>query len=127
MELSKILIGKNVNHNKLGTGTIIEEKEGYILVRFENEKVSKFVFPDIFEKFLSFEDEETQKIADKYLRMRKLILASKEKEKKQEFQKIDNELKIKHKEDLLKKQKAMMVKLAREKRKSGQTKILINS
>ncbi len=116
MELEKILTKKQVVHKKLGNGTVEEIQDGYLIIRFSDDKISKFAYPDAFEKFLSMTDDETQSMVDRHLRMRKLILAEQSRRKKQELQKIDDELKLHHKEELLKKQKAAMAKVAKEKR-----------
>ena len=54
------MIGLKVIHKTLGIGTIIEYKNSYITVEFET-KTSGFVYPDAFEKFLAFENEERQR------------------------------------------------------------------
>ncbi len=50
-----VLENLQVKHKAFGYGSIVETQGKYIKVRFENcEKV--FVYPDIFEKFLSLAD-----------------------------------------------------------------------
>ncbi len=44
-----------VSHKAFGLGTVVSKKEQYITVKFETcEKI--FVYPDIFEKFLTLAD-----------------------------------------------------------------------
>ena len=125
MEIEKILQGKIVQHKKLGTGVIGEINDSYMMVRFEkNDKISRFVYPDAFECFLKLEDVETKAVVDKHLRIKKIIIAQQERRKKQELQKIDDELKLRHKEEMLRKQKAAMAKVAREKCLTEKKKIL---
>ena len=45
----------NVKHKSFGNGTILSKSGKYITVKFDNaQKI--FVYPDIFEKFLTLED-----------------------------------------------------------------------
>ena len=73
---------------------------------------------------MKLEDVETKAVVDKHLRMKKIIIAQQERRKKQELQKIDDELKLRHKEEMLRKQKAAMAKVAREKRLTEKKKVL---
>ncbi len=49
------LIGTKVRHIVWGIGTIVEQVDSYILVKFST-KTAKFVYPDAFEKFLEVDD-----------------------------------------------------------------------
>ena len=53
------MIGLKAIHKTLGIGTIIEHKNSHITVEFET-KISGFVYPDAFEKFLTLENTEEQ-------------------------------------------------------------------
>ena len=53
------LIGLKVRHITLGEGIITEADDKFITVQFSS-KNSKFVFPDVFEKFITAEDDEKQ-------------------------------------------------------------------
>lgn len=126
VELEKILEGKLVEHKKLGKGKVKEISDSYLIVKFDkSDKVSRFVYPDAFNKFLKLEDADTQTVVDKHLRMRNMIVADQERRKKQELQKLDDELKLHHKEDFIKKQKAAIAKIAREKRLKEKKKELV--
>lgn len=57
MDLSNV----KVKHKTFGIGTIIEFDNKYLTVQFEG-KISKFVYPDAFEKFIEAEDPKIQKI-----------------------------------------------------------------
>lgn len=51
------LVNQRVKHLKFGPGSIVEEPGEHIKVRFQgNEIVRSFVFPEVFDGFLSFED-----------------------------------------------------------------------
>lgn len=49
------LIGQKVRSKSLALGIVIEQSNRYIVVEFET-KISKFIYPDAFEKFLVVED-----------------------------------------------------------------------
>ena len=50
-----ILENLQVKHKAFGNGTIVETQGKYIKVKFETAEKT-FVYPDIFEKFLTLED-----------------------------------------------------------------------
>lgn len=53
------LLNLKVRHKSLGIGVITEVSDNYLTVKFDT-RVSKFVFPDSFEKFLVAEDASMQ-------------------------------------------------------------------
>lgn len=53
------LIGLRVKHATFGVGTITEQDDNYITVAFAT-KVTKFVSPDAFEKYIRAEDDDIQ-------------------------------------------------------------------
>ena len=53
------LIGLKVKHAVFGVGTITERDGNYITIEFAA-KITKFVYPDAFEKFIKAEDSELQ-------------------------------------------------------------------
>ncbi|MDO5292080.1 MAG: hypothetical protein Q4F05_04945 [bacterium] len=58
------MIKKAVVHKTFGKGTIVEKKQNYIKVQFEAFRERKtFLYPDSFEKFLTFEEPDLQKKA----------------------------------------------------------------
>lgn len=125
MELEKVLTGKTVMHSKLGQGTIEEISDSYLIVRFNQEdKVSRFVYPDAFDKFLTLADADSNAVVEKHLRIKHLIDAEQERRKREQLKKLDDELKLKHREELVKKQKAAMAKIAREKRLKDKKKVM---
>ena len=85
------LVGKKVRHKVFGTGTITafdpataENNSGYVTFEFAA-KEAKFLYPDAFGKFIVLEDEEAHaKIEDE----------QKIKEKEQNIAKIKEELKL---------------------------------
>lgn len=122
--LDKILQGKTVRHRKLGSRVIDEISDSYIVVRFEkDDKVSRFIYPDAFEHFLSLEDTDARSVVDKHLHMKKIIMAEQERRRKHELKKLDDELKLRHKEEMLKRQKVAMAKAARAKRLTDKRKM----
>ncbi len=50
------LIGSRVAHKKFGKGTIIEGRDWYIVVRFDDAYTARFVYPSCFERYLEPED-----------------------------------------------------------------------
>ena len=71
------LINKKIRHGKFGVGTVVEQDERSITVQFSG-RISKFVYPTAFEKFISAEDED---IADAIATELKAISEAKEAEK----------------------------------------------
>ena len=55
------LLGLKVKHKAFGLGEIVEIKDNYITVVFEN-KTTKFVYPNAFETFIQAVDDEIQNI-----------------------------------------------------------------
>ena len=53
------LIGEKVKNPRYGVGTITSIDSGYMIVQFA-EKVSKFKYPDAFQKHISLENEALQ-------------------------------------------------------------------
>ncbi len=58
--MEEVMIGKEVLHNKYGTGRITGLKNFYITVQFGNAELKKFRYPDAFEGFLITNDKELQ-------------------------------------------------------------------
>lgn len=125
VELDKIFAGKVVEHKKYGKGLIENIDESYLVVNFKDaDKISTFVYPDAFEKFIVFEDKDIQAVANKHLRVHKLVVAQQNKRKQEELKRLDDEIKLHHKEEMLKKQKAALAKVAREKRLKDKRKVI---
>lgn len=53
------LIGLMVKHAALGVGTITKQDGNFITVAFDA-KITKFVYPDAFEKYIRAEDDDMQ-------------------------------------------------------------------
>lgn len=125
LELENVLSGKTVTHRKLGQGVIEEVCGGYLMVRFEHsDKISRFVYPDAFEKFLFLDDADAQAVVTKHLTVKHLLDVQTERLRKEKLRMLDEELKLKHREELAKKQKAAMMKQAREKRLGDRKKVM---
>lgn len=56
------MVGQKVHHKSFGAGRIVEYNGSYLTVAFADME-KKFVYPDVFESFLCFEDGELQKKA----------------------------------------------------------------
>lgn len=125
MEPDKILSGKKVVHSKLGQGVIEEIRDNYLIVRFgEDGRVSRFAFPDAFENFLTIEDDEAREVVDRHLRIRHLLNAEQERRRRAKLQQLNDELELKHREEMLRKQKNAMTRIAREKRLKNKGKVI---
>ena len=66
------LINKKVTHKHFGIGSIVEHNESSIEINFETEN-KKFVFPDVFGKYLTLHDKNDAKSLE-------LIIQSQEEE-----------------------------------------------
>lgn len=53
------LIGLRVKYAALGVGTITKQDGNFITVAFDT-KITKFVYPDAFEKYIRAEDDDMQ-------------------------------------------------------------------
>lgn len=83
-----MLPGRQVVHMKRGLGLIEEVGEGRLVVRFErDDKVSRFIYPDAFEGFLTLPDVEIQAVVERHLRIKKLVDAEQERRRKRKLQK----------------------------------------
>ncbi len=58
------LINKGVEHGTFGKGKVVSQTEDYIKISFES-GIKKFVFPDVFGKYMTLIDEEASEIIDK--------------------------------------------------------------
>lgn len=62
---------KQVEHIRFGAGTILEQNDGIIKVRFfDSNEEKRFVYPDAFEKFLKMKDPSDTAIISKDLETR---------------------------------------------------------
>lgn len=58
------IINKKVNHKKFGKGIVVSLDDGRFEIKFDNGEIKKFVYPDAFDKHLTFEDKQYQKLAE---------------------------------------------------------------
>ncbi|MDO4710563.1 MAG: hypothetical protein Q4A75_01200 [Peptostreptococcaceae bacterium] len=100
MELLKL----KVRHNDFGLGEIIEVNGRYVTIQFTS-KLSRFVFPDSFEKYIVAEDEEVQSDIDLEINKRKKLKSQKTHEEKSytQFQQNIKSVKKEEGENLLEK------------------------
>lgn len=60
------LIGKDVVHEKFGKGKVVSLDDNRIEVEFDS-ATKKFIYPEVFNKFMNFKDKSAQKFIDKVL------------------------------------------------------------
>lgn len=70
------LLEKKVSHKKYGIGTIISHESGNIVVSFE-EKITKFIYPDSFLKYLTAVDPAVEKFILSQMPLSKYLVAEK--------------------------------------------------
>ena len=109
------LMNEKVTHRKYGSGNIVEVNDKIIMVKFDEiEDAKKFIYPDSFDGFMTFENKKLQTATIRVLEMEKAKREVEEERKKQEFEKIDEEKRIEKTEKLKKQRKATKAKTDRE-------------
>ena len=92
-----IMINEEVVHQKFGKGTIIQVRDGtkpyekYIKIRFNNCEEKEFVFPSVFQSWLSTDSKSLQKRIESALALVTAEKAKTEKAKKIEAAKKELE------------------------------------
>ncbi|MGD9569654.1 MAG: hypothetical protein AB7V48_15325 [Sedimentibacter sp.] len=71
-------VGELVEHKVFGSGTIVEFNDTFIVVKFENNSLKDFVFPNAFDSYLKLKNQELSKRVDEKL----IVFRQKEAEKK---------------------------------------------
>ena len=71
-------VGELVEHKVFGSGTIVEFNDTFIVVKFEDNSLKDFVFPNAFDSYLRLKNEELFKQVDEKL----IVFRQKEAEKK---------------------------------------------
>lgn len=61
------LVGEYVNHNKFGKGVVALVEEEKIEVEFDDLGIKKFLYPDVFRRFMRIEDKVYQEYVDEML------------------------------------------------------------
>ena len=89
--------GKRVVHGKYGSGEVIGISEGRIHIVFDGEEKA-FPYPDSFERFLRFEEEECQNLVNGELEGRKNADAAALRERTIQFKMMDLERRKERKE-----------------------------
>lgn len=67
------LVGKKVIHKVFGDGKVVSQDDSYVKVEFDS-GIKKFVFPDVFDKFIEIVDEEIGKIIDEKIEEKEIEL-----------------------------------------------------
>ena len=80
-------VGELVEHKVFGSGTIVEFNDTFIVVKFENNSLKDFVYPNAFDSYLKLNNQELSKQVDEKL----IVFRQKEAEKnaKEHEQKIE--------------------------------------
>lgn len=84
------LVNKQVTHKSFGKGNVVNYNDSYIKIHFKSGK-KRFVFPDAFEKYLTFIDQGAAdmvrtKIQKKEIERKKELLKQKKEEKEKALQ-----------------------------------------
>lgn len=110
------LKNETVTHRKYGNGTIVEVKDRVLMIKFKKiEDTKKFLYPDSFEGFMTFQNENLQEDVIKLIERKKDEKKALEEFKLQEYKRLEEE---KHNEklDMQKKQrKTRVTKSTKEK------------
>ncbi len=81
------IIGKSVVHDSFGKGVVADVRENIILIKFtEGEK--KFLFPDSFSRFITFEDKDEQKKVNALIRRNEFETIKKDKAFKEAHERL---------------------------------------
>ncbi len=113
-----------VSHCKFGKGLIVLVKDKHITVEFNQLDEKKvFTYPDAFEKFLRFEEEELQDVFASDWKEQLIIQELEKNRKLQEYHRIEAEKKREKMALLKKRQKAALQKAERERNKQRLAKI----
>lgn len=111
-----LLVNEKVTHKKFGDGTILEAKEGYLTIKFEEyDVIKKFKYPYSFEDFMAFNKESLQDEAIRLIEKEKAEKRIEEEFKRQEFERIEVESRKEKIEKIKKQRKASKAKADREK------------
>lgn len=100
-----ILKNETVIHRKYGNGTIVEVNDRFLIIKFETlEDAKKFLYPDSFEGFMTFQNGNLQEEAIRLIDMKKADKKSLEEFKIQEYERRKEERRS-EKLDMQKKQR----------------------
>jgi len=109
------LMNTNVTHKKYGIGEIIEVNDKIIIIKFDEcEDIKKFIYPDSFDGFMTFQNKKLQDDTMRLLETEEAKKRVEEELKRQEFEKIEEEKRIENNGKLKKQKKATKAKSDRE-------------
>ncbi|MRX73871.1 malate synthase [Bacillus lacus] len=99
------LIDKKVTHKSFGVGSIVKQNDSSIEIHFGSEN-KKFVFPDVFGKFLVLHDKDVAYSVEKIIQKNELEQREEElkKEEEKKLQRKNQEVRLEH-EKLMKNHK----------------------
>lgn len=107
--ISVNLVNKKVTHETFGKGNVINYDDSYIKINFKSGE-RRFVFPDVFKRYVTFVDGKATKLVDKKI------------EKKEEIQRKEDKLR----KEMLKQKRLLQEKqeyLAKQKRQMRNRKV----
>lgn len=100
MKTKKSLVNKIVEHGKYGKGKIVKFKEDYIYVQFEGmDREVSFLYPDAFEKFLTFKEKEQEERVEQDLQDKKDQAQAEEDERFEKYKQMYDVALEQHKQD----------------------------
>ncbi len=101
------LVDKKVMHKSFGKGNVVNYNDSYIRISFESGE-RRFVYPDVFKKYVTFVDGKATKLVDKQI------------EKKEEVRKGEEKLKkeMLKQEKLLEQERLELAKIKKERKVS---------
>jgi len=113
------LMDKKVTHRKYGKGNIIEVNDKIIKVKFDKfESIKKFIYPDSFDGYMTFENKELQVETMRLLETEEAKKRVEEELKRQEYEKKEEEKRNESNDKLKKQKKATKAKADRDKDKA---------
>ena len=113
------LMDKNVTHRKYGKGNIFEVNDKIIKVKFDKfEGIKKFIYPDSFNGYMTFENKELQVETMRLLETEEAKKRVEEELKRQEYEKKEEEKRNESNDKLKKQKKATKAKADRDRDKA---------
>jgi len=113
------LLNTNVTHKKYGKGNIVEVNDKIIIIKFDKlEEVKKFIYPDSFNGYMTFENTKIQNETMRLLETEEAKKRVEEELKRQDYEKIEEEKRNESNDKLKKQKKATKAKADRDRDKA---------
>jgi len=110
------LVNTNVTHRKYGKGNIILVNDKILIIKFDEiEEYKKFIYPDSFDGFMTFQNKKLQDDAIRLLEIEKAKKRDEAELKRQTYEKVEEEKRIEKSNKLKRQRKAAKAKSDREK------------